>query len=119
MESYVVIRYALWSRPLISDCLFSVAASFAVPPCPFPPLVNLNEILVLRHFQFSNKIGYNREYRVQKRAIQTSKTRRRKTYAETLSYSHKPLGIQWGSFKGFPMAGFGGHLFNLTTAPAR
>ena len=30
-------------------CAFSVAVSFAFPPCPFPPLINLNEILVLRY----------------------------------------------------------------------
>ena len=32
MEIYVVIRYALWPRLLISGCLFSVATSFAFPP---------------------------------------------------------------------------------------
>jgi hypothetical protein len=43
MKSYIVIRCALWSRPLISDCLFSVATttSFAPLPRPSPPLINL------------------------------------------------------------------------------
>ena len=30
--------------------LISVASSFAFPLVPFPPLINLNEILVLRQF---------------------------------------------------------------------
>ena len=54
MTIYVVIRYAPWPRPLISDCLFSVAVGFAFPPWPFPLLINLNEIPVLRQFHCSN-----------------------------------------------------------------
>ena len=40
------VQHALWSRPFILDCLSSVAASFAFPPCPFPPLINSIQILV-------------------------------------------------------------------------
>jgi hypothetical protein len=52
---HVVIRYALWSRSLISGCLFSVAAGFASPPLvlsALSSLINLNEIRVLRKRQF-------------------------------------------------------------------
>jgi hypothetical protein len=47
-----------------------------------------------------------------------SVNRRRKTYTKTLNNNAaafpQAAGIQWGSSTGFPVAGFGGHLFNLT-----
>jgi hypothetical protein len=55
MTSYVVMRYALWSRPLILGCLFLWLQALLSPLLLFlvlfPPLIiNLNEILVLRQF---------------------------------------------------------------------
>ena len=44
----------LWSRPLFLGCLFSVAVKLCFPLLSFPPLINLNDIPVLRQFYCSN-----------------------------------------------------------------
>ena len=52
MASYVVIRYSLVQAIDFRLLIFS----FAFPPFPFPPLVNLNGILVLVYVNSSAPI---------------------------------------------------------------
>ena len=46
----VMERSCAVARGIDINSLFSVAASFAFPLFPFPPLINLNEILVPNQF---------------------------------------------------------------------